>query len=190
MRLWHENLLRLLPKQQLLGLNRECTEEMAEINIKNAQFVGIQIGSDYMKTFRELKRSLKSLFYFLPTIWEDRDWDHYFVYKLLAMKFKKMENYRAKDKYYMRYVGEDSDDKNIKIARILCERLANDQYLTNATIPFDKKFPEAFKGLYKDWTEKENTAFRKCSEHSNYMREQDKYILFNLLQKELDKWWD
>ena len=143
-----------------------------------------------MKTFRELKRSLKSLLWFLPTIWDDRDWDYYFVYKLLAMKFKKMENYRAKDKYYMRYVGEDQDTAKIKMARILCERLAEDHYMANATINFDKKFPDSFRTITTEWTEKEKAEFGKCVNHSNYMRKQDKYFLFKLLEKELDKWWD
>ena len=140
--------------------------------------------------FIELKRSIKSVIWFLPVIWRDRDWQYNFIYELLARKLEKVEHYRQNDKYYMPYVGEERDNKKLLTTKNLCKRLAADEYLSNATINFDKKFPDAFNKMNYEWTKKEEENFKRCCDHSYYMEKQDKDMFFKLLKDNIDRWWD
>ena len=140
--------------------------------------------------FQEIKRSIKSVLWFLPVIWRDRDWQENFIYELIARKLEKVEHYRNNDKYYMSYVGEDRDNKRLLIAKNLCKRLARDEYLTNATVSFDKKYPDAFSKIDFEWTKEETENFKICCDHSDYMEQQDKEMFFKILKDNIDRWWD
>ena len=46
-----------------------------------------------MWRFKELKRSIKNLWKWLPIIWKDRDWDHFYIYEIIEFKLRKQANY-------------------------------------------------------------------------------------------------
>ena len=46
-----------------------------------------------MWRFKELKRSIKNLWKWLPIIWKDRDWDHFYIYQIIEFKLRKQANY-------------------------------------------------------------------------------------------------
>ena len=42
---------------------------------------------------RQIIRGIKNLWFWVPIIWNDRQWDEYHLFKLLAFKFKLMEDF-------------------------------------------------------------------------------------------------
>jgi hypothetical protein len=105
-------------------------------------------------------------------------------------------------------VGAKNTGKQIKIAKCLAKRLWDNDYLSNALIPHEAKYPHLlyrnFKAIpeydaegrikwYKhvnEATEDETTSFRKCSQHGEKMRKQDSELLFKMLDKRIAGWWD
>jgi len=157
---------------------------------------------------RKIKRlicKIKRIFYYLPYIWKNEDWDSHHIYDLLYAKLKSIENYWTNYDGMGRYVGQEKDLKNIKIAKNLCKRLGNDNYLENATFWHDKRYDERdFEECFEDFTydngevvsrwvednnkRREKSFIRACS-HSDKMEKRDKEYLFDFLKKEIDKWW-
>lgn len=46
-----------------------------------------------MTILRELKTGIRNLWIWLPIIWKDRDWDHFYIYEILEFKLKNQSNY-------------------------------------------------------------------------------------------------
>jgi hypothetical protein len=46
-----------------------------------------------MWRFKELKRGVINIWKWLPIIWRDRDWDHFYIYQILEFKLRKQANY-------------------------------------------------------------------------------------------------
>jgi len=147
------------------------------------------------------KQGIKNLINWFSIIWSDRDWDHHFFYKILHQKLYNMENFFNSNNA----CGANSkkDAQNIKVARLLCKRIIDNDYLSNAQVPYDKKYDsnnfmtiEPCKdgsGLsYCKFTEdeKEMKLYRRCSDHSDYMEKQDKDYLFKWIKKYIDGWWN
>ena len=147
-----------------------------------------------MWRLKQIKESTQSVIWFLPTIWKDRDYEGDFIYDLLARKLEKIEMYKKK---YELNLPKDKETKNIKTAKNLCHRLSKDDYLGNATFWYDKVYYEENLNRlysilhYEDATRnpKEEKSFDHCCKHSEYMKNQDRKLLFKILEKNIDKWW-
>jgi hypothetical protein len=111
-----------------------------------------------------------------------------------------MEKYFFSDESYS--ADSKRTAKQIKIARLLCERIIYRDHLNNAMIPYSKKYDsEKFMKIvpcndgsgmsYCKFTEdkKEMKLYRRCSKHSDYMEKQDKNYLFKWIRKYIDGWW-
>lgn len=150
--------------------------------------------------YYNIRNGLENLLIWLPVIWKDRDFDEYYVFKLLYKKFENME------KFFNSEFTWSADAKKmaqeIKIAKNLVKRIIDDNYLENALTEYHKKYGDlkySFKQvegqpnlvkLIWDETEESQKIFRRCSKHSNYMKKQDLEYLFNYLNKNISKWWD
>lgn len=95
--------------------------------------------------------------------------------------------------------------KQIMIAKNLAKRLMENNYLDNALVWHEQKYPDYLdkalnfepdknNPLLSVWVDKnsvdEKKSFERCAEHSDYMGKQDKEMLFDLLKKYIDGWWD
>ena len=153
------------------------------------------------------KYGIENLINWFPVIWQDRNWDHYFIYVILQKKLKLME-------YQIRYLGHhtraEEDANNIKICVNLLDRLIKDEYHENAFKRHDEKWGEAdfrFEDCEdnpnlcslnidrenvktEEDKEKERKEFRKASEHEAKLREQDLDMLFSYMRKYIQTWWD
>lgn len=147
-----------------------------------------------MWRLKRIKESIQSLIWFFPVIWKDRDYEADFIYDLLARKLEKIEIYKIK---YEKNIHKDKETRKINVAKNLCKRLSQDEYLENATFWYDKIYAEeSLNRLYsilhhKNVTRnpKEEKSFDRCCKHSEYMKNQDRKLLFEILEKNIDKWW-
>jgi hypothetical protein len=151
--------------------------------------------------FYSFIQGIKNLINWFYIIYFDRDWDYCFLYKILHHKLKSMENFHYSNNTFA--VNSERTAKQIKIARILCERLIDGDYLENAMIPYDNKYDSGvilgskpvegkpgWSQLVFSEDKKQNELYRHCSKHSDYMENQDKNYLFEWMKKHIDGWWE
>ena len=152
--------------------------------------------------YYNLKQGIKNLIRWIPVVWRDRDYDQSFVFYILYHKFKHMEDYFRGDNCWGADAEKYADE--IKVAKNLCKRLYEEDYLENALFWHDKKFEsinladlfepsseyEGYSIYVGDRNEARDKSFKGCCKHSDYMEKQDKDYLFSYLYKHLDGWWD
>lgn len=118
-----------------------------------------------MRKLRKLKRSLYNLFYYFKVVWNDRDWDHDYMWTLQLKKFEKAYKYRQ-SKWCMRCVGQEKQDQALRICINILKRLTTkDNY------------------YMEFWTSKS-----PCTSIS--IEERDWKIYCKLIEKYQQTWWD
>ena len=149
--------------------------------------------------FSNIKQGVSNLIKWRKVIYNDRNFDQYFLYKILATKLEHMEDFFINDAYS---ANADKEAHKLMIIKNLAKRLAEENYLTNATIEYDKLYKNKelfgfepsdnlnFSTLINLGTKHQNNMFDKAYKHSDYMEKQDKDMLFNLLKKNIDNFWD
>lgn len=148
--------------------------------------------------FSNIRYGIRNLIRWIPTIWSLRDWDARYCYDLIHKQLLHVENYLNYNSYGVNAIKKSN---RIKVARILTKRLIDDLYICNAETLIDQKYGELkfhfekiddsnFQTLVFDELEEESKARHKAHEHVEYMREQDKKMLFKYLNKYISEWWD
>ena len=151
---------------------------------------------------KSILQGLKNLWYWLPIIWSDRQWDHWFFVKVLEHKLKAM------DKFFMGDGPKGLNIRNrrakeIRYCRILCTRIIKDDYLTNALRHHEQWWGVSevlFCGNRVDEVAVPNLVGREREQEKQirgrlYRRgdrqENEEYKeLFRLLNKYVRGWWD
>ena len=110
---------------------------------------------------------IKNLITWFPIIWADRQWDYRFFYEILYKKVLLLERHHIK---YNPFTSKERTLKKMKICKLLCERLLNNNYIDNAMI------------LHKN-------EWDKVQRLSEYTEKQDRVMLFKILEKEINRWW-
>lgn len=156
---------------------------------------------------RQIRQGIKSLIIWFPVIWKDRWWDHSFIYTMLHHKLHLMEKNIRAHGHHVKHI-EDAD--RIKTCVLLLDRLIKDEYHENVFKPHYDKWGEP-KMEFKDWDEDPNMSvlnikypnvktdkdkeieskdFRAKSKMEASLREQDLDMLFSLMRKHIQTWWD
>jgi hypothetical protein len=145
----------------------------------------------------DIKYGIENIFIWFPIIWRDRDWDHYYLLKIMNKKFERMEKLHREYSYA---VCSDRTAKELKIAKLLTKRLMESKYYCNAIAPVEQKYGElkvtfgtSEKGnrtMVFEEPPEERKARLKARDHSNNMEKQDITFLCNLIRKKLLYWWD
>lgn len=151
--------------------------------------------------FYKLRRGISNIIRYFPVIWSDEDYDYEPLYKLLYYKLKFMEDFYRSDKTYSVDALKVADE--IKICKNLSKRLYEDNYLTNAFVEHEQRFPDYLSNMCSENMEgqkfaryvnknskKEKKNYEKWSKHSDYLEKQDKEYLFSQLVRNVNKWWD
>ena len=149
--------------------------------------------------------NIGNLIYWIPKVWNDRDYDFESIYSLLYFKFKRMEKFYRDDKKTTS-ANHLETAYEIMIAKNLVKRLAEDDYLDNAMTNYNKKWKDAKlfdfipdkydkNGkplLYRmeDRNEEQSKDFDKCCKLSDYLEKQDREYLFKHLTNNIRSWWD
>lgn len=111
--------------------------------------------------YRNIKYGIGNLYYYFPVIWRDRDWDHTYLVDLLYYKFSNMEKHFRN---YGIHIGADRDADNIRLAKLLCKRITEDEYYKNPYKRIDGKFTD--------------------------QEQNDVDLLCDIIRKHLREWWD
>ena len=153
----------------------------------------------------DVPRGLKNLIRWFPVIWQDRDWDHWFLYSIMKKKLEQMEHLQEN---HGMSINSKKYAKQIRVCRILLDRLMKDDYMENALFWHTKKYGERqldFKDTDygENWVEmitkyaepaidkiKADKDWHRCYEHSEMMQQQDLDLLFKNMNKNIRGWWD
>ena len=120
-----------------------------------------------MWRIRQFRRRLKNLFRWLPVIWKDEQWDHYYIYEVLKHKLTIMsDDIRENGNHTM----AEYDADRMMLAVRLIEKVQKEDYLIEL-INDDNITREKIIAVDK----KHNKAKR---------------ILFKLLDQYIERWWD
>ena len=159
-----------------------------------------------MRVIRVFFENIKRLFYWIPIIWKDRDYDQIFLFRIIYYKLLSMKKFYKSDKAMG--MPADKNAKDINKALMVLNRIINDEYEDNAFICHDKKWGDiefsTIKLPHKNYKlnmirknviteedeEKEKKEFHKCLEHSDKQRKQDLDYLFKIMKKYVFEWWD
>ena len=156
---------------------------------------------------RNVTQGFESLWKWLPVIWKDRQWDHQFIYEVFRHKLHLTEQLIRHDGIHLYHI-RDAD--KIKLCVNLLDRLMKDEYHETAFKPHRKKWGEP----KFDWIEakehagmtelkithpnvettkdeeKQSKDFKRCAKDEVTLREQDLDLLFKLMRKHIQSWWD
>lgn len=174
--------------------------EVDKIKMRKIKF------NDIKYFFRDIKHGIENLITWFPIIWKDRWWDHWFFFVVLHKKLDLMEkNFRS----YGHHTKADKDADKMKICALLAKRIMDDNYFEMASKQHREKWGEpnmdwididnselvelkiTYDGVITEKDkEQERKEFKTAIEQENYLREQDIKMLFNLIHKNIQTWWD
>jgi hypothetical protein len=146
---------------------------------------------------------ISNLIKWTPTIWNDRYWDSYYLFKIMRKKLMLMEkHFRANG------IHEDAilDADNMMICIKCIDRLIADDYHDIAFKEHDEKWGKleiifGKKGnsriyfsrpnaITEEQIQQETDESKKLWEKSNEMKQHDLTILFETMRENVLKWWD
>jgi len=113
-------------------------------------------------------QNIKRVLYWFPIIWNDRDWDYYYIYEMLKQKLICTERHIRKDGIHL-YNKVDADQ--IREAINMIDKVQKEYYI-------DKYLSES-----KSW---EDSEMAKCIVDHDKARQE----LFQYLSDNIEKWWD
>ena len=132
-------------------------------------FKGLLAKADLEYSPKEFEEGIENIIEWFPVIYQDRWWDHSFLYSILKKKLEIMER-------EFRCCGvsarAEKDADKMKICILLLDRLINDDYIDY--------------GDKGGWTPK----IRLLYEKEEQMINQDLDLLFKILRKQIRCWWD
>ena len=129
-------------------------------------FVKDQIRSIYFKTRRIIRRT-KNVLRWLPIIWEDEQWDHYYIFEILKHKLIIMSNAIRENGNHT--LAEYDADRMMLAVRLI-EKVQNEDYLI-------------------EFIDDDNLTKEKIiAGERNHKKA--KRILFKLLENYIERWWD
>lgn len=143
---------------------------------------------------KSFKTGICNLIKWFPVIWQDRDWDYYYIYAILHKKLDNMEKFFNSDEAWTS--KSEGVAEQLKEVKVLCENLINGNYLSEALKPFDEKYGEVKIFKFVDGKLEHNvddetlSMYRECGKLADKNEEQDKNKLFDLINKNIDNWWD
>jgi hypothetical protein len=157
-----------------------------------------------VELYYSIKNGIENIINWFPIVWKDRNWDRLYIYILLHHKLRNMEKFFNG---YLPYSSPEYTNKinhEIKIAKALCERIIENDYLSNALIPYYKIYSDNDKLMWSEpcndgtghyrviFTEdnKQRKLFRRCGKHADYMEKQDIDYLHRYIAKRGSGWWD
>ena len=159
---------------------------------------------------------VKNIFKWIPTLYKDKDWDGWYIYNILQ---KKIEFQRQEIIYANRHSEVDRDNRDMKIALNLLERVKEDYYgmehLDYSETEFDfipvegnpnlkemkktvlsenydeflKKYPSSVRKVLKE-NGKVLEKDTLCHLVARHNQEKARKLLFKLLEQKIERWWD
>ena len=74
---------------------------------------------------RNIKQGIKNLWYYLPIIWKDRNWDDHYIFEILKHKLKAQAKYIGDRDFHTR---AQTDARDMRICVNLIEKIQDEFY--------------------------------------------------------------
>ena len=148
---------------------------------------------------RRLLDRLHNVWRWLPIIWRDKDWDHAFIFEILKFKLNNVADQFESTKWF---VGHEREVQRIRLCVKLIEAIQEDKYQTEAytdllTHSDVEKYLESHKNTtLKVLTNKKYQWYRNDNRNlvainvGIYKHQQAKRILFTMLERYIEHWWE
>ena len=170
----------------------------------------------YPKYFIE---GVKNLIRWFPIVWKDRDWDDHYIWQVMKFKLSNQSKYigakdrhisakrdaeimmtcvRLIDKIQNEYYSSEYMDYHVTDFNFVDSETSNggkEAVITEISERFDDYFSKYFL-IYKKVRKSRKTLFPKKTKqgmamniaHINHQRA--KKLLFNILENNIERWWD
>jgi hypothetical protein len=109
---------------------------------------------------------IKNIIRWIPVLWNDYDWDHWFIYHILKTKLKHQSEHIRKYGYHE---NANYDANRIDLCIRLLEKVQNEEYIE---IPKDEL-----------WT-------KEAMDASIAKHDKARKLLFKILEQNIERWWD
>jgi len=154
--------------------------------------------------FRKFLIGIKNLIFWLPIIWKDRNWDYYYILKMLKHKLKLMDKEqscrytkicqtlidRIQDDYYYNEMNQyiDRVPKFIKIAGTDRYGIEFIEIRNNLDVYVDI-YPKEKKRILAKFPDKKDNLFGLSVLISMERHKKAKSLLFSILNNKIETWW-
>ena len=155
----------------------------------------------------DIKYGIRNLIRWFPIIWYDRNWDHYFIYRMLRYKLYLMEKHI---RTFGHHVDHIRDANKIRTCMLLLDRLIDDIHHDMAFKRYHEKWgrpdmhfvdSESCPGFKRVEFTHENVKteederlrekeYRFYLDAEDALKKQDLDMLFKLMRKHIESWWD
>jgi hypothetical protein len=155
-----------------------------------------------MGFFKEIYRGVCNLIAWFPVIWNQREWDHHFLIRMIGKKLELMEKHMKSDNC-IASVHQNKYIKQVQTCKLLCKRITEHEYLDNALTRHHELYGDETKfhfepveglpgcvSLIFDETPAQRKSFRRAGVHADMMENQDYEMLFKIMSKNIRHWWD
>jgi len=166
-----------------------------------------------MRKIKRFIKRIKNLVRWFPIIWKDQDWDHHFIFEILKFKLKNQAEYIG---YHDRHVSAKRDAEIMMLCVRLIEKVQSEyyqlEYMDYHKSDYNWIDSESFPGMYElqivEKSERFDEYFKKypliyrCVPDLNVPKTAIAYyiaqtnhtrarkLLFNILEKNIERWWD
>ena len=163
--------------------------------------------------FGECKQGIKNLWKWFPTIWRDRDWDHYYIYQVLIHKLEKQAEFIGTRGFHTT-AKQDAAKMRLcaKLARMQQEDFYVYDYLNTYEIKWEFVPTDETKKLFELKTDiisdefdayfakyqrqyrildkkgKQPDEIAREIAHNNQIR--SRKLLFKIIEENIEGWWD
>jgi hypothetical protein len=122
-------------------------------------------------SIHDLLGRIRNVIRWLPIIWNDVDWDWYYLAKLIERKLEFM----SEDARGWHHVGSEKSQRQMRVARALLARVMEDEY----EFPLRPGWPPPYTGSSRD-------TCRLIAKQ----QEADIQRAFLIMAKHMRSWWD
>jgi hypothetical protein len=165
-----------------------------------------------MYRIKQFFRRISNLYRWLPIIWKDEDWDHYYIFEVLKFKLKNQAEYinkrgihlsakrdaeimmtcvrlieKIQDEYYaseyFEYYKSYLEFKKLENSELF---EISETVTSEALEGYFKKYPLIYKKVYAEDLPKNTIAFRM----GRINEERAHKLLFKIIQENIQSWWD
>lgn len=151
-------------------------------------------------------RKISRVFQYIPVVWNNEDWDYYYLFILLKYKLSRMRKAQEQDTWHS---NSHVYAKQIKQCEYLLDRLAKDEYLFPLLDEHEKRWGKQDcwftpvqdnddystihfkreKAVFEYDVKQERKEYMKLIKHSDYLKKQDMDYFCKLLNKYSFHWW-
>jgi len=137
---------------------------------------------------RKILYGLENVVRWLPVIWNDRQWDEYYLFRIMKKKLELMEGFYVSDAPVAE--GAENIANDIQRAIELLTYIMEEEYAQDAFEEYwDECLDESSNSIFY-FTKEQSELFEKCNRQAEDLYEQHMTELCDLIKQKVRNWWD